>query len=293
MVLLSRTLKTAVAAICAVAVVLGVLGPGPAPAAADTGKTWTFTFGPDRQNTGGGSAAQQYLTVYYVRVKDGEAYLVREVHPTTHKILTWFAVDELINGQPRTPGAFKVLNPDTWVRSIVIADGRATVDFAAPIFKGNLPWELRELGLQSIVNTLTEFQEIREVRFTVSGARYSWLYSYRQRDLSRVREDGGRGPAIWPTNIRKWQWVSSPLVVKGQVRDFTGLVRARLLNYEGKVIGEGYAWIDEDTGPSGAFCVRLAFSTPENPVGTLRIDTWNAANWETGPGYSVPVLYAG
>ncbi|MGQ9755644.1 MAG: hypothetical protein ACUVRF_06715 [Desulfotomaculales bacterium] len=41
------------------------------------------------------------------------------------------------------------------------------------------------------------------------------------------------------------------------------------------------------------FYVRLAFNTPDNPVGTLRIDTWNAANWETGPGYSVPVLYAG
>ncbi|MEG3070925.1 MAG: GerMN domain-containing protein [Candidatus Syntrophopropionicum ammoniitolerans] len=99
----------------------------------------------------------------------------------------------------------------TKVNSIDIEDGLATVDFSQEVLHANVGASGEALGIQSIVNTLTEFPEIKKVSFTVEGeveTAMDWwghVGLYQQpfsRDLSQVNE-----PSIWvnsPGPGRRW-----------------------------------------------------------------------------------------
>ncbi|MBO8129639.1 MAG: GerMN domain-containing protein [Peptococcaceae bacterium] len=235
---------------------------------------------------------ERILTVYYVKGWGDDAYLVREQHPTTHKILSWFSVYELIKGEPYTPGARKVLNPWTNVRSIYTVQGRTTVDFDARILKPGLSKHVRELGLQSIVNTLTELDGIEKVRFTVNGRQYGDLYKYRERDLSMVR-DGSEKPQPEPqpelkVYLNDNQWVWSPLNVSGRISDFNGLVVAKLKTKQG-ALAVGYAWIGKNS--NGRFSIDLPYETPDVWWGKVEITTFYADDWTQGPGQTIPVRF--
>ncbi|MDI6710188.1 MAG: GerMN domain-containing protein [Bacillota bacterium] len=230
------------------------------------------------------------LTVYYVKKAANEVYLVRETHPTNHRILGWFALDEVIHGKARTPGVLHPFNPDTWVKSIVTVQGRTTVDFTAKILRDDVPWSVRQLAVQALVNTLTEFPETKQVRFTVNGVQYPWLYQYRTRDLSQVRggEQGPVEPSI-SVNVHDWQWIGSPLAVRGKTGNFSGLVLVELKDYDGDLVARGWAWVGE--GANG-FSTRLTYETPQDWVGSLTVTTWNAGDSSKGPGLEVPVLFS-
>lgn len=234
--------------------------------------------------------ASNSLTVYYV-AKDGkDLCLVRENHPTNHRIVNWFALNEVLRGQAQTPGVLKPFNPNTWVKSIVTVQGRTTVDFTAKIFRNDVSWSVRQLALQGLVNTLTELPGIKQVRFTVNGTQYDDLYRYRTRDLSQVR-DGGQvtvKPSI-KLNIGEWKWISSPLAVKGRTDNFSGLVLVELKDYSGRSLSRNWAWVDE--GANG-FNVRLTYNTPKDWVGSLTLQSWNASDWSKGPSLDVPVLFS-
>lgn len=106
------------------------------------------------------------VAVYYVKMKDNEAYLVREVHrvlPTG--ALPEAALQELITGIPATEGTFTIFPPETKIRSLKIEEGLATVDFSREVLDANVGSAVEALGIQSIVNTLTEFPGIEEVSF--------------------------------------------------------------------------------------------------------------------------------
>jgi len=233
------------------------------------------------------------VTVYYVKKTGGEVFLVRETHPTDRKILNWFALDEVIRGKARTPGVLRPFNPDTWVKSIVTVQGRATVDFTAEIFRDDVPWSVREMALQALVNTLTEFPEIKQVRFTVNGVQYPWLYRYRVRDLSAVRDGTPEEKPVKPSlsvDVRDWQWIGSTLTIRGETRGFAGLVLVELKDYHGAPVARGRAWVGE--GGTGEFSVRLTYQTPRDWAGTLTETTWNAGDWSKGPSLEVPVLFS-
>jgi len=269
-------------------VTLGVWFKTPSYATSNQ-QTWTFTLKPADTTREASAQAQavNYLTVYYVAMRAGQPYLVREVHPTTRKVLDWFAVDEVIHGQPRTSGVERVFNQEVWVNSIVTVQGRTTVDFTDYPFRTGVSWEVRELALQGIVNTLTEFPQIQRVRFTVKGSPYFGT-SYWERDLSRVRTVK-QGPALEITNLEPWDWIRPPLVLRGKVLDFTGLVRVSLHTTDGTRLAEGYAWMDE--GKTN-FQVRINYQTPKSWTGTVRVRTFDARTWEAGPSLDVPVLFA-
>ena len=217
------------------------------------------------------------VAVYYVKYTDNDMYLVREVHTVkeTSRILET-AVEELIRGKPQTKGAFTILPPDTEVLEISVTDKLATVNFSKEVLNANVGSGGEALGIQSIVNTLTEFETIDRVAFEVEGtlderAKDWWGHVGLEqqpftRDLSRVWE-----PPIWVNEPVPNQIVSSPLTVRGSARVFEATVNLRLRTDDGKILGELFTTATEGAPGRGEFEATIEYASPSGAKGTLEI----------------------
>lgn len=232
--------------------------------------------GPSQENT---VAPEQKLNVavYYVKVTEKDAYLVREVHQVSPtKEVARAALEELINANPVSPGAVRVIPAATKIKGINVKDGLATVDFSQEVLRANTGASGEALGIQSIVNTLTEFPDIQKVSFMVEGkvdeqAKDWWGHVglYEQpfsRDVSVVNE-----PAIWVTSPEPGQKVGSPLQVKGSARVFEATVNIRLMDESGKAIAESFATATQGAPGRGEFELSLPFDAPSPGRGELEV----------------------
>lgn len=108
------------------------------------------------------------LTLYFA--DDQAIYLLAEEReiPKT-KTPAKATLEELIKG-PEKEGHFSTIPEGTKLNSVSIKDGLASVDFSEE-FKTNYPLgsAAEMMTVYSIVNTLTEFSAIKEVKFLVDG----------------------------------------------------------------------------------------------------------------------------
>lgn len=221
------------------------------------------------------------LAVYYVKMTTNDAYLVRETHqvPTTKEVAK-AALEELINTNPVTPGAARVLPPATKIRGITIRDGFATVDFSREVLRANVGASGEALGIQSIVNTLTEIPGIQKVSFLVEGkldqeARDWWGHVglYTQpfiRDVSKVYE-----PAIWVTTPAPGQKVSSPMEVHVSTRVFEGTVNAKIVDDAGNLVAEASKTTNQGSPSRGDFVISMPFNVVAPGHGRLEV-SWTS-----------------
>ncbi|TEB11844.1 Gmad2 immunoglobulin-like domain-containing protein [Pelotomaculum propionicicum] len=232
---------------------------------------------PSQENAAAPEEQKLNVAVYYVKMTEKDAYLVREVHqvPPTKEVAR-AALEELINANPVSPGAARVLPAATKIKGININDGLATVDFSQEVLRANTGASGEALGIQSIVNTLTEFPEIKKVSFMVEGkvdqAAMDWwghVGLYEQpfsRDVSVVKE-----PAIWVTSPASNQKVGSPLQVAGSAMVFEATVNMRLKDESGKTIAESFTTATQGAPGRGQFEKSLAFNAPSPGRGELEV----------------------
>lgn len=221
------------------------------------------------------------IAVYYVKFSDSDVFLAREIHrvPFTEDGPR-AAVNELISGNPKTPGAARVLPTGTSILGLKINDGLATVNFSKEVLNANVGSSGESLGIQSIVNTLTEFPNIKEVSFQVEGKAegramdwWGHVGLYQQpfkRNLEKVHQ-----PAIWITHPVAGQVAGVPLLVKGSARVFEGRVTARLLDESGKKVAEGSASATRGAPERGDFEITITYTPPGKGKGTLEV-FWNS-----------------
>lgn len=226
----------------------------------------------EKKNNGVQEQADISLNVYFVKFTADDAYLVREerVVPQTKQVAQ-AAVEILINDEK------SIFPSDTKVLDITIEKGLATVDFSKEVLhNSNVGSTGEALGIQSVVNTLTEFPNIEKVAFQVEGSaegpvRDWWghIGLYDQpftRDLSRVYE-----PAIWVTHPSESQVVGIPLLIKGSARVYEGTVQIRLSDNSGTVLAESTATASEGPPGRGDFETSLKFNPPSEGKGTLEV----------------------
>lgn len=115
------------------------------------------------------------VKIYYASYEDNTSYLVPEIKKIVKDENFYKTViEELIKG-PSTEQLYPTLPSDTKVYSVIVNEGLATVDFSKEIITNNseIPHSstTESLAIFSIVDTLTEFEEIQKVRITVEGKR--------------------------------------------------------------------------------------------------------------------------
>jgi len=232
------------------------------------------------------------LPLYFVKFTADEAYLVREVHTVPHtKEVAEAAMQQLIKDKK------SILPPDTKVLDINIEKGLATVNFSEEVLNNtNVGSDGEQLGIQSIVNTLTGLPNIEKVAFQVDGhadgrAQDWWGHVglYEQpftKDYSMVYE-----PAIWVTHPSSHQVSGVPLLVKGSARVFEGLVNVRLLDSNGAILAESQATATEAAPERGDFEMGIKFDPPSTGEGVLEVYQVSPRDGSTQDKVSIPVQW--
>lgn len=88
------------------------------------------------------------------------------------------AMEALVAG-PRQPELVAVVPPATKVRSVVVRDRTAFVDFSGEIVTRGFGGSSKEiLAVGAIVNTLTEFPDVERVQILVEGKKVSTLFGH-------------------------------------------------------------------------------------------------------------------
>ncbi len=113
------------------------------------------------------------VSLYFAAYTDTEAYLVKETREIqVGKDLYKSVLEELIKGS-ESDGLFPTLPSDVKVNSVEISNSTAIVDFSKEIITNfeEIPHSSTTeiLAIFSIVNTLTEFEEIKKVKITIEG----------------------------------------------------------------------------------------------------------------------------
>lgn len=216
------------------------------------------------------------VAVYYLKATANEMYLIREVHQTENSAaVARVALEELITGTPSTEGAYRVLPENTRILDIDIDQGLATVNFSHEVLEANVGASGEELGIASIVNTLTEFPAIQRVQFKVDGevekAMDWWGHVglYEQpftRNLSLVYE-----PVIWVTAPAANQKISSPVKIMGTARVFEATVSFHLKDAKGNIIARGFTTATEGAPDRGDFEAELPFNSLAGGKGQLEV----------------------
>lgn len=112
---------------------------------------------------------QTEITVYFPDANAEKLIAVkRQIPDNDNKYVN--AINELITGPANDSEGFAIMPKGTKVLSVNVNDNIATVDFSKEFqnnFTGGSTGEIMLVG--SIVDTLTDFKEIKSVRFTLEG----------------------------------------------------------------------------------------------------------------------------
>jgi len=113
------------------------------------------------------------VSIYFAKYSDNQAYLDPEIRKISKDANFYKSIiEELIKG-PVNKELYPTVPSDTKVNSVTIKDTIATVDFSKEIITSaeQIPHSSTTeiLAIYSIVNTLTNFEEIKKVKITVEG----------------------------------------------------------------------------------------------------------------------------
>ena len=114
------------------------------------------------------------VTLYFASLEDDQAYLVKETREVkeSEENIYKAIIKELIGG-PTSQDLYPTIPPDSVVNSVKLTNGLAVVDFDIRIITNyeDIPHSstTETLAIYSVVNTLTEFEEIEMVKITIEG----------------------------------------------------------------------------------------------------------------------------
>ncbi len=117
------------------------------------------------------TGCKQEINLYFAQEVENNFYLVEESRKIGSNELYRNAIQELIKG-PAIEDLFPVLPDTVKVNSVNIENATAIVDFSQEIITDqSIPHSsaTERLAIYSIVNTLTQFEKIKEVKITVMG----------------------------------------------------------------------------------------------------------------------------
>lgn len=121
------------------------------------------------------SSCTKTVTLYFASLEDDQAYLVKETRELKEPDENIYKaiIEELIKG-PTSQDLYPTIPPDSVVNSVKLTNGLAIIDFNLSIITNyeDIPHSstTETLAIYSIVNALTEFEEIEMVKITIEGS---------------------------------------------------------------------------------------------------------------------------
>lgn len=232
------------------------------------------------------------LALYFVQFDVNDTYLVRETHTIPYEEdVAKAAVQELIRDEK------SIFPTGTEVLDVTVENSLATVNFNDKVLESASVGAAGEaLGLQSVVNTLTELYNIDKVAFAVEGKSdgrvldwWGHVGLYEQpftRDLSMVRK-----PALWITHPTPNQVIGVPLFVKGSAMVYEGTVNVRVMDDKGNLLVEDYTTATAGAPERGEFEIGLKFDPPSQGSGLVEAFWTNPRDGSILDKVSVPVQW--
>lgn len=247
-----------------------VSGPGPGT----TGSPASSPTSSPSASRPTASPGTTQVTVYYLASGAEKLYLAPERHTVARtQAIAKAALEELVHGTAQDSDHSSPFPRTSKINSVVIRDKVATVDWSAEVLTASAGSRTEELGIQSVVYTLTEFATISRVRFTVEGKTRGTASNGRTIEdfwgaegLSRQPWD--RDPQIEVlAPITLWtplQGVRSTgtLRLTGEASTFEANVGIILRDASGKVVRQTSTTASRGAPDRGTFDTTITFTPP-------------------------------
>ena len=215
----------------------------------------------------------------------GSYYLVRETHtiPKTQAVAK-AALEELLKNDAQTEGAFVSFREDQKILGIDIENGVATVNLSPEYLLQDQSGNAETWSILAMVNTLTEFPSIEEVKFLVNGEKtqVGGLASIKVpeklvRDLSLVLE-----PEIWINTPEDGAVLSGNKVrVEGSAMVFEKTLHYKLEDKDGNVLVEDFLTMAEELSVRDVFDFEIEI--PETTAKEFKLSLYGLSGKDGSP----------
>jgi hypothetical protein len=265
-------LSAMVAAACAAGA--GSLGPGPtAPSASSTTPTSPTPGSPSPSTT-----PARLFTFQVWLTRGGKLFETKRTEPFNIAVGK-LALDALQKGPTDTESSMGIgtdIRTGANFRITALSRGVATVE------SGPNPCCLKTspgLGEGQVVFTLTQFPNIRKVRFPGDDNA-----TFGRADLESLM------PAITVDSPTIGQQVSSPVTVSGTANVFEATVNVRILDAHGRELARTFTTATCGTGCRGDYSVRVSYKSDHQQSGTVEVLDYSAQDGSPRDVVDIPVI---
>lgn len=212
-------------------------------------------------------------------------YLVRETHtiPKT-KAVAKAVLEELLKNDAKTEGAFVSFREDQKILGVDIENGVATVNLSPEYLLQDQSGNAETYSILAMVNTLTEFPSIEEVKFLVNGekSQVGGLAGIKVpeklvRDLSLVLE-----PEIWINTPEDGAVLSGNKVrIEGSAMVFEKTLHYKLEDKDGNVLVEDFLTMSEKLSVRDVFDFEIEI--PETTAKEFKLSLYGLSGKDGSP----------
>lgn len=212
-------------------------------------------------------------------------YLVRETHtiPKT-KAVAKAVLEELLKNDAKTESAFVSFREDQKILGVDIENGVATVNLSPEYLLQDQSGNAETYSILAMVNTLTEFPSIEEVKFLVNGekSQVGGLAGIKVpeklvRDLSLVLE-----PEIWINTPEDGAVLSGNKVrIEGSAMVFEKTLHYKLEDKDGNVLVEDFLTMSEKLSVRDVFDFEIEI--PETTAKEFKLSLYGLSGKDGSP----------
>ena len=247
--------------------------PGAPPSSPTPGPGGQDTASPDGSPSPSGSPSPTRLVTYEVWFMNRSGlYVTHRTEPFTPAVgaTAIRAVLEGPTARERAAGLFSQITEGSQLLDLTIHDGVATVAMDGTFVSQETP-AIAVDSLAQIVYTISQFDSVDAVRFTVDGRPLSNFGGYELDRPQRRKDFVDQLPWILVETPDVGDRVSSPVTIAGTADVFEAVVSIAVLDANGDVVSSSFTMATCGTGCRGDYSTDVRYDVDRAQSGTIRV----------------------